>query len=455
MLNRLWFSPFRRGLIEPLVHLMNGSPRLRYWKELEKTQFLPESELKKIQWQRLTELLLFVWEHNDFYRNRFQQVGLTPGDIRSPEDLRRLNVLTKAEIRSNTSAMISQGFRMDALHMFKTGGSTGKALEIYITEECSCLRNACTLRHDLWSGWKRGEPVAAIWGNPDFPSTFIEKLRLFVSLPPIVYLDTMAVSSDSVSRFVEQWRQIKPTLIFGHAHSIFVLALLLEEMGIKGVNPKGIISSSMMLLPHERSKIEEIFGTNVIDRYGCEEVSLIGCECDKHEGMHLNIEHLFIEFVKDDGTPVAPGEPGKIVVTDLMNRAMPLIRYQVEDVGVPSDRKCSCGRGLPLMEHVTGRVADFLIKKDGSRVAGVSLIENTLTKIPGINQMQIVQESLDHILLRVVPSLSFSDTARLDLTSYFSGLFGEAVAIQVEIVNAIAPETSGKYRFSICKIPQL
>jgi phenylacetate-CoA ligase len=192
----------------------------------------------------------------------------------------------------------------------------------------------------------------------------------------------------------------------------------------------------------------------VTDRYGCEEVSLIASECEKHEGMHLNIEHLYVEFIKDDGSCAAPGEPGKIVVTDLMNHAMPLIRYEVEDVGVPMDRKCSCGRGLPLMESVTGRVADFLFKRDGSKVAGVSLIENTLTKIPGIDQMQIVQESIDSFVVSVVPGSDFRESTKMDLNAYFKGLFGETVTVEIQVVRAIQSEPSGKYRFSICRISQ-
>ena len=121
----------------------------------------------------------------------------------------------------------------------------------------------------------------------------------------------------------------------------------------------------MMLLSNERRKIENVFGIKVTDRYGCEEVGLIASECEEHSGMHLNIEHLFVEFVKNDGFLADPGELGKIVLTDLTNRAMPLIRYQVEDVGVATDRKCACGRGLPIMSSVIGRVADFLIKNDG------------------------------------------------------------------------------------------
>ena len=175
-----------------------------------------------------------------------------------------------------------------------------------------------------------------------------------------------------------------------------------------------------MLLPHERKLIEQVFSCKVTDRYGCEEVSLIGCECEKHDGMHMNIEHLVIEFIKDDGTAAKVGEAGNIIVTDLMNFAMPFIRYKVEDVGVPMDTVCTCGRGLPLMANVTGRVADFLVSKNGEKVAGISLIENTLTEMAGIDQMQIIQNSLDDMMINIVPGKEFSDDVQSNLIRYFA-----------------------------------
>ena len=262
----------------------------------------------------------------------------------------------------------------------------------------------------------------------------------------------MAVNDESVRQFVREWTQKKPTMLFGHAHSIFLLASQLEKLGINEIRPKGIISTSMMLLPHERKVIEKVFGCKVTDRYGCEEVSLIGCECEEHDGMHMNIEHLVIEFLKDDGSYAAPGEPGRIVVTDLMNKAMPFVRYQVEDVGVPLDRICPCGRGLPLMAKVAGRVADFLVKEDGTKVAGISLIENTLTKFQGVDQMQIVQKELKSICLNIVPGKDYDDNTKKELLSYFKKLFGADCYIRVCLVDKIAPERSGKYRFSICEL---
>jgi phenylacetate-CoA ligase len=198
--------------------------------------------------------------------------------------------------------------------------------------------------------------------------------------------------------------------------------------------------------------IEEAFGCKVFDRYGSEEVALIASECERHEGMHLNIEHLYIEFLREDGTAAAAGEEGAIVITDLFNRGMPFIRYSIGDVGVPTDRRCSCGRGLPLMERVTGRVADYLKRRDGSMVAGVSLVERTLTAIPGLEQMQVVQPSIDEIVLNVVRAPDFTIATEQALLAEFRSVFGSGIDIRANYVERIPQERSGKYRFSICRI---
>src|SRR3984893_12153992 len=168
--------------------------------------------------------------------------------------------------------------------------------------------------------------------------------------------------------------------------------------------------------------------------------------------MHLNIEHVYVEFLRPDGTAAAPGEEGTIVITDLLNRGMPMIRYRIEDIGVPSDRRCACGRGLPLMERVTGRVADYLKRRDGSMVAGVSLVERTLTAIAGLEQLQVVQPSIDEIALNVVRASDFSGSASQALLAEFRSVFGPGIDIRANYVERIPQERSGKYRFSICRV---
>ncbi|MCP4744916.1 MAG: phenylacetate--CoA ligase family protein [Desulfobacteraceae bacterium] len=440
-----------RKYLDRAYFKVKKSPRYDYWRLLEKSQYLPESQLRKIQFQRLKKLIHFSYKNNKFYQDRFDKAGLKPDDIKDFSDIGKLPVLTKKDIRTNLNSMISSGYNKNRLLCFKTGGSTGKALDIYISEACSEMRNAVARRHDRWSGWDVGEPVGAIWGNPVLPKTIKNKAKSWV-LSPNIYLDTMAVTNQSVRAFTRQWEKKKPSLIFGHAHSIFILAQFLDRLGINNVRPKGIISSSMMLMPHERKFIERVFNTKVTDRYGCEEVSLIASECEKHNGMHLNIEHLFIEFIDENGRQTAPGQPGDIVITDLMNWAMPFIRYKVEDVGIASNKKCECGRGLPLMESVAGRTADFLFKPDGTRVAGISLIENTLTRIKGLDQMQIIQDSINCLQINIVPGKDYNLNREKELVHYFRTVFGSNTTVDIYPINSIMAEKSGKYRFSICKI---
>ena len=146
------------------------------------------------------------------------------------------------------------------------------------------------------------------------------------------------------------------------------------------------------------------------------------------------------------------GLPGKLLVTDLSNRAMPLIRYQVGDVVVPSSRACKCGRGLPLVERVEGRDADYVLTPAGHLISGISLTENFAVLVPGAAQVQIVQESVTRLRIRLVADDAFGDASRRKIAELVRDTFGDGVAHDVELVDAIPQEASGKYRFCISKV---
>jgi len=141
-----------------------------------------------------------------------------------------------------------------------------------------------------------------------------------------------------------------------------------------------------------------------------------------------------------------------LLVTDLTNRAMPLIRYQIGDVVEPSERVCPCGRGLPLIERIEGREADYVLTPAGRLISGISLTENFALHIPGAAQVQIVQESLTALRIRLVPDDQFGDASRATITALVEETFGTGVRIEVELVDAIPQEPSGKYRFCISKV---
>jgi phenylacetate-CoA ligase len=200
----------------------------------------------------------------------------------------------------------------------------------------------------------------------------------------------------------------------------------------------------MLLHDWQRAAIEQVFGCPVTNRYGCEEVSLIASECERRHGLHVNADSVYTE--------IASGESGKLLVTDLTNRAMPLVRYQIGDVVVGSGRVCGCGRGLPMIERVEGREADYVVTPSGALISGISLTENFALLIPGTAQVQIVQESLHFLRIRLVADDRFGDAGRRRIAELVADTFGPGVRHEVELVDAIPQEPSGKYRFCISKV---
>src|SRR5437867_7666028 len=193
----------------------------------------------------------------------------------------------------------------------------------------------------------------------------------------------------------------------------------------------------MLLHDWQLTVIEQGFDCSVTNRYGCEEVSLIACECERHQGLHINADSVHVEILRTDETgaltmPVRPGESGSVVVTDLTNRAMPIIRYQVGDVAVLSDRICSCGRGLPLLERIEGRDADYIVTPAGQLISGISLTENFALQVPGVVQFQIVQETVGRFLFRLVRGPEFGPSSLKRLGALATRHFGPEVEYRCE-----------------------
>ncbi len=441
-----WIS---RHVSYPLWELKDRSIRLRELRELEQSQWLPTETLRTRQERRLAAQLDHAFRHNAFYRARLLSVGYDPHEP-PREVLARLPFLTKREIQDDPKRLIAEDVAESALVIARTGGSTGTSLTVYFDERCQQKRNAAAFRSDRWGGWDLGMMTASVWGNPPAADTLKKKLRRLL-LDRTFYLDTMHLDEAAFEDFVHDWRRLRPEFIFGHAHSVFVLARHLEQHGITDLRPRGVIATSMMLLPRERRAIERVFGCRVTNRYGCEEVGLIACECEQG-GMHVNIDHLLVEIVKPDGRPAEVGEEGEVVVTDLINRGMPLLRYRVGDLAVAGQSHCACGRGLPLIEKLTGRTADFLKRTDGSLVAGVSLVERTLTAIDGIDQMQLVQAERGTVTVYLVAGRDYSAASVRQLRSALQSALGADMKIDVRKVAGIPQEASGKFRFAKCSI---
>jgi phenylacetate-CoA ligase len=429
--------------MHPLMAWRAGSRHLHYLRELRQTQFDSPERIRARQLSELKLQLQHAYAAVPYYREAWKAAGVHPEDVQSLADLEAFPILTKADIRREERNLIANGFDVARLRLKRTSGSTGVPLNILIDEAAVQWKTACTLRSDEWSGWRIGQRVAKVWGNPEYRHFGFKGWLRNHFFDRAIYLDTLNLNEASLAAFAARIRQHRPGLIFGHAHSLYLLACSLKKAGIFDVRPNGIISTAMLLHDWQRSVIERVFGCPVTNRYGCEEVSLIASECEEHHGLHVNADSVYTTV---DATT------GHLLVTDLTNRAMPLIRYRIGDVVVPSQRVCRCGRGLPLIERVEGREADYVLTPAGRLISGISLTENFALLIPGTAQLQIVQESLAELRIRLVPDEEFGPESRRKIGELVEEMFGDSVEYAVEIVDSIPQEPSGKYRFCISKV---
>lgn len=416
-------------------------------KELDSSQFLSVDQIRDIQLQKLIRLLSFCRDNNPFYRERLLQAGLDPTTIRNLGDITELSVLTKDDIRSAGNALFSRGYSRDNSVHNRTGGSTGVPLHTYMDYPAVAFKKAATLRHNSWAHLEPGDRLAAVWGDTDKPQPLKTRLRnLFTDRA--IHLDTLNFDKPHLARFVADIHQYRPPVLMGHAHSIFRFAEYVRAIGITDIAFQGIITTAMVLSEVERRTIEAVLHSPVFNRYGCEELSIIASECEAHEGMHICGEGLYVEVLEETAS-----QPGRLIITDLVNYAMPMIRYEIGDYGVTQTGVCSCGRGLQRLKAVVGRTADFLYTPEKKPVFGISILDTFVIHIPGLKQVQVVQDRFDHMDFYVVRDINFSETTLTLLQKNIADIFGRQMVADIHFVEQIAQTERGKFRFSICNIP--
>ena len=435
-----------KNITIPLYEIKDNQYMSPYLRNLYKSQYFSTTELEKMQLNGLKKIISYAWKHSPFYRERFTNCGLFPDDIKRFEDICGIPILKKDDIREKLELMLSDEFKKEDMYPKRTGGSTSVPLKLYVDKTAYKLKYAATIRHNQWAGYQRGDKLAAIWGNTDRRYSFKEKLRNYLNSRTI-YLDTLKMDDDYILRFIEKVHHYRPETLMGHAHSLYIFACFVRDNRIDNLTFKSIISTAEMLHDRERVTIESIFGKILYNRYGCEELSIIASECEEHNGLHINSEGLYVEVLGGDEF-----SPGQLVITDLWNHGMPLIRYEISDMATIKSGLCPCGRGLPRLGEICGRTSDFLIAPDGRRISGISILDTFTIHIPGIKQVQIIQNQIDEINFRIVRSADFNDNSLRTLANNVTTIFGSGTKHTVDFVDKIPQTKRGKYRFSICNL---
>ncbi len=445
------FAFINKHIILPLYYMRNRDERLSRLKELEKKQWLPVSEIEKLQFHRLKHLLCYANDNVEYYKQIFNENNFSPEKIQYIEEIQKIPVLTKKLIQENLDMMISKKFIKQELVEDASGGSTGKPTIFFKDRERHLLRRADQIRHDRWSGWDLGQPYAILWGDQKtFSMRTSLKQWIVMKIVERVYpLDAFEITEEKLATFTRVLSSVKPVMILSYANAIYLFAKYLEgrEHGIK---PKGIISSAETLPLYKKELIERVFSCKVLNRYGSREVGLIASECPCQEGLHINSDNVFVEVLIGD-RPVAKGRSGEIVVTDLWNFGMPLIRYKMEDRGSLKEGLCSCGRGLPLLGEVEGRTSDFLVAEDGTLIHG-EYFTHLFYGVAGVKQFQIIQENHKNVTVKIAAQDNIDKSSFQNIEKTIKESLGMFVDVKIELLDHIPPAPSGKYLFTISKI---
>ena len=447
------YSTFAKYVIYPILEIYRKRDTLRHFKEVEKTQWLSVDEIKKIQWNKLKNLLEYAYANVPFYHRVFKTLNLTPKDITTPDDFRKLPVLDKEEIRNNISYIVSSNYKTRDLIPNSTGGSMGVNLNFFNDRKHIGYVSATGLRSRHWAGLEIGDKTAVLWGSPfDISLRRDLRKRIYDKLFRTLFLSSYDLSEENMFDYAKKLLQYQPKVIIAYPSPLYRFAKFLERNEIKGINPKSIISSAEVLYDYQKELIESVFQCRVFNRYGCREFGAIAQECSQHSGIHINAEHVYVECLKGDGEPTAPGESGELVITDLNNYGMPFIRYRIGDIGVLSNRKCDCGRGLPMLEKVEGRTFDIVVGTNGRAVGGTFWTLFLRTAIEGIKQFQVVQEAMNEINIKLVTDESFDESQIATLIKKIREYVGEDMEVNFQIVDKIPTTKSGKFRFVISKV---
>jgi phenylacetate-CoA ligase len=428
-----------------------------YYRELKQTQWLSLAQMRLLQEEKLRRLVRHAYHHVGYYRERMDALGLTPDDIKTLDDLARLPLLSKADVRENLHFdLLSDNHDNDRILRVATSGSTGEPFVCYADQHQLEIRLASTLRAMEWTGWKFGDRQARLWHQTVgmSPSQVVRE-RIDAWLLRRLFLPAFEISEGAMTSFLARLAAFRPVLIDGYAESFNYLARHLGAAKDRpSFRPRGIISSAQALPEESRKTIEEAFSTRVFDKYGSREFSGIAYECDVHEGHHVMAESYIVEILKD-GRKAAPGEVGEVVITDLNNLVLPFVRYRVGDLAEAMDesRLCPCGRGLPRIGRIEGRVQSLVIGALGQVIPGTFFSHLFKDFDHLVRQYQVVQEERGAIALKVVKGSRF--TAELferEIVTVLRRYLGETTRIDVQFVDLIPLVRTGKRQAVISKL---
>lgn len=416
-----------------------------YYYQLMASQYFSREELNRLQEERLRNLLQHVYRHVPYYRRVFKENGFHPSNFKEIKDLSNLPLLSKDNVRGNLYFdLFAKNQKKRKLLKVATSGSTGQPFVVYADRFQLEVRFATTLRQLTWTGWQFGDRQVRLWHQRlGMTKSQVIKERIDALFMRRRFIPAFEISDTNIGGFINVIEKTNPVLMDGYAESLNFLAGYLKTKKLKA-NPKAVMSSAQILPDQSRQIIEENMGTRVFDKYGSREFSGIAYECKDSKGLHHVMDESYVLEILVDGRTAVPGEVGEIVITDLNNYSVPLIRYRIGDLAecVPQE-KCPCGRQLSQVGKIQGRTQAIVHCQGDLWMPGTFFAHFFKDFDSLISQFQIFQEVRGSFTLKYIRGNDFTENGMTHLLSKLKEYIGET-AVLLEEVNEIPLLTTGK-----------
>ena len=423
---------------------LRGEPVFRLLRRYESSQWWSPERLREEQESALGALLRYATERVPYYRRAAAEAGLEPAAL-TARDLDRLPLLHKTDLVSHAGDLLAP--QLPGTTSWKTtGGSTGEPVRVRKNRSALAAEQAASWRSYGWYGIQPGDRQARFWGV-----AFSRRARWRYRAIDFVLnrrrFSAFGFGRDELRAYFDELAGFRPAWVYGYASMLeaFASFCAAEDLPLAALGVRAVVSTSEALGPEARERIGAAFGAPVFDEYGCGEVGPILYECEQGS-LHLMAENLFVELAPDP-TPSEP-EARRLILTDLHNRAMPLIRYDVADRVVPAP-PCGCGRGLTPFRRVFGRAYDFIPAADGARFHGeffLYLLEAARDRGIPIRQAQFVEAAPGSVEIRIVPAPGYDDEMGRALAQELAARSEGRLRAEARVVDEIPRERSGKIR---------
>lgn len=442
-----WFVSFY-GLY--LKRQRYGRESSQFLDDLFTNEQLERSDISKIQENLFKILVKHAFLEVPFYQKLSEETGLTAQDIKCVGQIVDLPIISKDMIRDNPSFFCAQSYLKGKNGFWlSTSGTSGKPLRVF----CD---TASRQRH--YAFWSRFRGWCAL-DEPHVRATFFGRIIMLPGRkkPPFWRYDAFGrnylfssyhMTDSNLFFYYKKLVKVNPSELIGYPSSLYLLAKYCKKNKLTGIHPKAVITTAETLLSQQRELLEDVFDCPVFDQYGCAEMALFVSQCE-HGEYHLHPEHGFLEVLNREGEPVAPDEEGRAVCTSFINMAMPLIRYDLGDLVVMSEKQCHCGRPFPVIQQIVGRVDDVLIAPDGRPLGRLSPVFKGL---PGVYESQIIQKDIKTLEIKMVTDDFFTEDSMRAFLYEVRKRVGTDMELKIDLVDEIQKDSNGKFRSVISTI---